>query len=209
VTTYGIASLVCNYAANDTNPSQDGDYSTGTYQCIGFPGTYGYTFYNNVNDKGPVVTLTAQSPLIQGRVINAVQPEQSSYGLVLYGSLYYTEFSASPISWFVVDSTSTRNQLQNASTHEQLRSVELQDGSALGGLLRPKQFVDLSTTPLAWTGQAFTGDLTSYPINSDPSWRGRVKVNDPLLAEYDVHYISDWGRTSFCAQQAARYGITV
>jgi hypothetical protein len=208
-TTYGTSSLVCNYAANDTNPEQNGNYSTGIYQCIGYPGTYGYTFYNNVNDKGPAVALTADSPLAKGKTFKAVNPRFSAYGLSSSGGSYYTEFSGTPISWFDVDSDVTRAQMENASTHEQLRSVQLQGGSVLGDLLKPKQYINFSPLPVAWAGQSFTGSVTVYPANSDPGWRGKVRVNDQFLEQYDVHYISDWGQSGFCQQQAARYGITL
>lgn len=207
-TTYSRDTIACTFAGNGFSPITN-DYTVPPYVCENYPGVYGYTFYNNQDDKGPPVALIAASPLQAGRIVESRDITHPSYGLVDNGLPLFTNYSTTPSAWFEIDSDTTNEYMENAFTHEALLSASLGAGQLMSSLFSAKQYIDVSESPVSWKGAPITGNVFVYPDNQDPSWNGKVKTNPAIENAYNVHYIYDWSKKSFCASQASRYGISV
>ena len=198
----------CRYAGGGAF-KEDNDYSTQPYVCAGWPGEWGYENYVDYFNPGPLFRIEVEYPL-QDKQISYKSSDLSSYGLLRNGSVLFSGFSTTPASWFLVDSDSTSDALNSVATHQNLYSLESSDTFKFGELFRSRYLIDTTLeNPRWWSGDSLKGSVFSFPPPLDSKWRSGVKITSSQTSNAQRHFINDWGRKSFCAQQAARYGISL
>lgn len=151
-----------------------------------------------------------------------------AYGLLYRGSVDSTTVGATPLSWFHLDSRAAGASIANATTHQGIRAVSSAGiTGTVGDKLAFNKYLGMPNYPSAMTslllqgdkgafkadGGSISGSLSqeNYPYGAPPWLTETVTIkklpaqppNSPTL-----YFVYDWGNRSFCAQQAARYGIT-
>jgi hypothetical protein len=187
-----------------------------TYDCVGFPGIYGYESYNPETGLGTPVEINVESPTQQGQTVTALPLWFPVYGLAENGGEFATNLSCTPAMWFEIYSDAVNDSLRVAQTHEDIRSVSIGAGQSIGTLLTPRRFIDVTDTPVGWAGSLFTDSAFVYPPLTNSNWRRNVKISgadpDEVASifspdEITTHYAYTWMTNAFCQTQAARYGI--